>query len=104
MQDKDPFISHVVSQWLSIAYTVAMAAVAGVVGYISRATKRGVAIEAKRVFAAFAIGGLNGYLMFLLCDAAEYSWQTTAFLTGAAGAIGREMLELLLNRAKKFIE
>lgn len=102
MPDKNSFFDHLFNEWWSIAYTIIFSAFAGVVGYLNKANRTDTAIEIRRVFISFVIGGLNGYLMFMLCDYAMLSWQVTAFMTGSAGALGTEMLNSLTDKAKNF--
>jgi hypothetical protein len=97
MSDKSPFIFQVLQQTASIAFSVAIAAIAGMVGYLNSLSHSQRRFNWRQLLTSFFAGGLNGYLMFLLCDAAEWSWQVTAFMTGAAGAMGSDMTAALIR-------
>jgi hypothetical protein len=53
---------------------------------------------------SFAVGGLNGYLVFLMCDLAQWPWQVTAIMTGASGAMGSECLHMLTRKFSYLIK
>ncbi len=100
MPEKEPLFWQIVNQIASVAYVVVLSSVAGAIGYMNGLKRRWQDFSYGHLLLSLVTGGFNGYLMFLLCDVAEWSWQLTAFMTGAAGAMGSEMLNMLLNRAR----
>jgi len=101
--EKDPLFSQIISEWASIIYVVLISSAAGAVGYLNKIRNNTESFSWVHIAINFFIGGLNGYLVFLLCDAAGWSWQLTAFLSGASGAMGGEMLNTIMDKAKKVV-
>jgi hypothetical protein len=99
MNEKDPFLYQLLSQMASIGYIVFLSAISGMIGYLNRIRGSVRKINFYHLALSFFTGGLNGYLVFLLCDAAGWGWQITAFLTGASGAMGSSMLNALIHMA-----
>ena len=103
MPEKQSIFSQLISEWASVAYVICVSSGAGAVGYLNRIRRRITDFTWGHLAINFFVGGLNGYLVFLMCDAADWSWQTTAFLTGAAGAMGSELLNGILSKVSSTI-
>lgn len=98
--EKDPWIQQVIAEFGALLYATMLGAFAGLVGYLNRLERRRLSFNLLWLFAAMLTGGLNGYLVFLLCDLAGFSWQFTSFMAGAAGALGSEALHKMLDIAR----
>ncbi len=98
--ENEPLIAKIISDGASIVYIVFVSSLAGAIGYLNRIRRRMSDFSWPHLFINFLVGGLNGYLVFLMCDASDYSWQATAFLTGASGAMGSELLNAMLSKIK----
>lgn len=84
----------------SILFVIFVSSMTGVAAYLNKIRKDWTAFEWKMLALSFLTGGINGYLTFLACDYAQFSWQTTAILTGASGGAGWELLKYIIGRSK----
>lgn len=101
MPEKDP---NIINQFIMAGYFMCISAIAGAIGYLNRLSGRWGDFLWKRFALSFFTGGLNGYLVFMLCDLAGWPWQATAFLTGAAGAMGSEALLIMIDRSRSLLK
>lgn len=97
MQEKDPLWLQVFNQFASIIYVMVMSAFFGVVRYLNGLGKRWSDFSFWRLLASAITGAGNGYLSFLYCDYIGLSWQATALISGASGAMGAEIVNTIIN-------
>lgn len=92
-----------VSQWLSWIWVIALSGWGGAVSYFHKVDKYSIKFSFVKFAMEIATSAFVGVLTFLLCDAANLSWEITAAMVGVAGHMGTRALFIIEKRYETFM-
>lgn len=91
-------------QILPFLMAIALSCVGGIVSYLNRIEKGGIAFSFFRLSIEIITSGFVGIISFMLCDYAELEWSATAAIVAISGHMGTRALFLIENAAIKVAE
>lgn len=91
-------------QALPFLMAVGLSCIGGLVSYLNRIDKSGVAFSFFRLAIEITTSGFVGIISFMLCDYAELEWSATAAIVAISGHMGTRALLLIENAAVKVAE
>lgn len=91
-------------QALPFLMAVALSCVGGIVSYLNRIDKGGIAFSFFRMTIEIITSGFVGIVSFMLCDYAGLEWSATAAIVAISGHMGTRALFLIENAAVKIAE
>jgi len=94
-------------QIIPFLLAIALSALGGIVSYMNRIDKHGLAFSFFRLAIEILTSGFVGIISFMLCDAAGFGWSTTAAIVAISGHMGTRALFMIentsINVAKNFL-
>ena len=99
-----PKIDDSVTQWISYCWVVIIAAWGGIVSYFHKIDKHKIPFNLIKFIAEIATSAFVGVITFLLCDAANLSWELTAAFVGVSGHMGTRALFIIEKKYEKFVK
>lgn len=91
------------AEWLTqiipFALAIALSGLGGVVSYLNRIDKHGIAFSFIRLSIEVLTSGFVGIISFMLCDYAKLEWSTTAAIVAISGHMGTRALFMVENAA-----
>lgn len=91
-------------QALPFLMALALSCVGGLVSYLNRIDKSGIAFSFFRLSIEIITSGFVGIISFMLCDYAGLEWSATAAIVAISGHMGTRALFLIENAAVKIAE
>lgn len=104
MPEKDPQNQTFLVQLLPFLMAIALSCIGGLVSYLNRIDKGGIAFSFFRLSIEIITSGFVGIISFMLCDYAELEWSATAAIVAISGHMGTRALFLIENAAVKVAE
>ena len=92
-----------VSQWVSWIWVIGLSGWGGAVSYFHKVDKYALKFSILKFIMEIATSAFVGVLTFLLCDAANISWEVTAAMVGVSGHMGTRALFMIEKRYETFI-
>jgi len=92
MPEKDPENVSWLVQTIPFIFAISLSCLGGVVNYLNRIDKAGVAFSIVRFFVEIITSGFVGIISFMLCDAAGFGWSYTAAIVAISGHMGTRAL------------
>lgn len=99
MPEKEPENIGWLIQTIPFLFAIALSCLGGVVNYLNRIDKTGVAFSFLRLTLEIITSGFVGIVSFMLCDAADFGWSYTAAIVAISGHMGTRALFLFENMA-----
>ena len=94
-------------QVIPFLLAIALSALGGIVRYMNRIDKHGLAFSFFRLAIEILTSGFVGIISFMLCDAAGFGWSTTAAIVAISGHRGTQALFMIentsINIARNFL-
>ena len=87
-------------QVIPFCFAILLSCVGGVVSYLNRIDKHGVAFNFFRLALEIFTSGFVGIVAFMLCDAGGLSWPTTAAVVAISGHMGTRALFFIERAAE----
>ena len=94
--------SEWIVQAIPFCVAIALSVFGGIVNYVHRMDKHGMAFSLFRLMVDIFTSGFVGIVSFMLCDAAGLGWSTTAAVVAISGHMGTRALFLIEKAAEKF--
>lgn len=95
-------------KYLPFFLAVGLSCLGGIVSYLNRIDKQGLAFSFFRLSVEIVTSGFVGIVSFMLCDAAGLGWSTTAAIVAISGHMGTRALFLIegasINFFNNFVE
>lgn len=99
MSEKDPENVGWIVQTIPFLFAIALSCLGGIVSYLHRIDKTGMAFSLFRFSLEIITSGFVGIVSFMLCDAADFGWSYTAAIVAISGHMGTRALFLFENMA-----
>jgi hypothetical protein len=97
-----------ITQIIPFALAIALSCFGGIVSYLNRIDKNGVAFSFIRLSIEILTSGFVGIISFMLCDYAKLEWSTTAAIVAISGHMGTRALFMVenatINIAESFLK
>jgi len=95
-------------QNMPFIFAIALSCLGGMVSYMNRIDRTGIAFSFFRLVVEIMTSGFVGVISFMLCDAAELGWSMTAAIVAISGHMGTRALFLIegvvVKMANNFVE
>lgn len=89
--------SEWIIQIIPFLLAIALSGLGGLVSYLNRIDKNGIAFSFFRLTIEILTSGFVGIISFMLCDAASFGWSTTAAIVAISGHMGTRALFMIEN-------
>lgn len=103
MQDQVKDAADAVSAWITYLWVFGIAAWGGAVSYFYKISKHRIKFSLIRFIGELITSAFVGMITFLICDAANISWQLTAAFVGISGHMGTRAIFVMERRYEQFI-
>lgn len=91
------------SQVITWIWVFGIASWGGAVSYFHKITKHNLKFDTIRFIGEILTSAFVGIVTFLICDAANISWQLTAAFVGISGHMGTRAIFVLEKRYEQFL-
>jgi hypothetical protein len=88
-----------ITQILPFCLAVGLSCIGGIVNYLHRIDRSGIAFSIIRLIIEVITSGFVGIVAFLVCDAAGLGWAATGAVTAISGHMGTRALFIVENAA-----
>lgn len=93
--------SELVTQLITFAWVMGLSAWGGAIGYIHKIFQHKLKFSIWRFLGELSISAFVGVITFLLCDSADFGWETTAAFVGISGHMGARAIFVLEDKYTK---